>query len=80
MTTQKHNLKELKRRGRPHTGEAKTPTERVRALDEALIASGGRVLSRTRLSPEATAALAGLSDRYGSDRAAIEAALIALNK
>ncbi len=80
MTVQERGVKEIKRRGRPLTGEAKTPTERVKALDEALIALGGRVLSRTRLSPEATAALARLSGRYGSDRAAIEAALIALNQ
>jgi hypothetical protein len=74
MTEQKRG------RGRPVTGEAKTPTQRVKALDEALVASGGRILNRTRLSPEATAALAALSERYGSDRAAIEAALIDLNK
>jgi hypothetical protein len=66
-------------RGRPVTGEAMTSTERVKAADEALVSAGGRVISRTRLSPQATAALAVLSRRYGSDRAAIEAALIALN-
>jgi hypothetical protein len=65
--------------GRPVMGEAMTPTERVKADDATLVASGGRVISRTRLSPEATAALATLSERYGSDRAAIEAALISLN-
>jgi hypothetical protein len=45
-------------------------------MDEALIASGGRILSRTRLTAEASAALAALAKRHGSDRAAIEAALI----
>lgn len=70
---------EKRSRGRPVTGEAKTPTERVKAADAALVTSGGRILSRTRLSAEATVALAALSERYGSDRAAIEAALIALN-
>ncbi len=69
-----------RRRGRPATGKAKTSTQRVKELDEALEASGGRVLNRTRLSPEATAALSALSAHYGSDRAAIEAALIAHNK
>lgn len=66
-------------RGRPVTGKAMTPTERVKAADAALVASGGRVMSRMRLSPAATAALAALKKRYGTDRAAIEAALIALN-
>ncbi|WP_232357647.1 hypothetical protein [Burkholderia pseudomallei] len=56
-----------------------TPTERVKAADAALVASGGRIISRMRLSSSATAALAVLKKRYGSDRAAIEAALIALN-
>lgn len=51
----------------------------MKAADAALLASGGRVISRTRLSPEATVALAALTERYGSDRAAIEAALIAFN-
>ncbi len=74
-------MTEAKRpRGRPPTGEAKTATQRVNALDEALKASGGRILNRTRLSPEATAALAALSGHFGTDRAAIEAALIDLNK
>ncbi|CAG9242323.1 conserved hypothetical protein [Burkholderia diffusa] len=78
---QVERMTEAKRsRGRPVTGEAMTPTERVKAADAALVAAGGRVISRTRLSPEATTALAALSERYGSDRAAIEAALIDLNK
>lgn len=74
---------EPKRRGRPATGpspDAKTPTQRVKALDAELIASGGRILGRVRLSADAAQALAYLSEKHGSDRAAIEAALIAQNK
>ncbi|AMR80268.1 hypothetical protein A2G96_09415 [Cupriavidus nantongensis] len=67
-------------RGRPATGEAKTATQRVKDLDAALVESGGRILNRLRLSAEATAALANQSERYGSDRATIEAALIELDK
>lgn len=65
------------RRGRPVTGEAKSSTERGKAADGALVASGGRILSRLRLSPEAAAALAVLSERDGGDRVAIEQALVA---
>ena len=64
------------RKGRPVTGQAKSSTERGKAADEALVASGGRILSRVRLSPEAAAALLALSERDGGDRAAIEQALI----
>lgn len=63
-------------RGRPVTGNAKTTTERVKALDAALLASGGRVLNRVRISGEAVAALAVLSELHGSERAAIENSLI----
>ena len=63
-------------RGRPATGKAKTPTERVKALDAALLASGGRVLNRLRLSVEAVAALAVLAELDGSERAAVEISLI----
>lgn len=63
-------------RGRPVTGEAKTSTERGKALEAALLASGGRILSRVRLSAEAAAALSILSKRCGTDRTAIEQALI----
>lgn len=63
-------------RGRPSTGKAKSSTERGKELEVALLASGGRVLSRVRLSPEAAKALATLSKLRGSDRAAIEQALI----
>lgn len=68
------------RRGRPVTGAAKTSTERGKAADEALLASGGRILSRVRLSPEAAAALVALSQLHHGDRAAIEQALIAAAK
>lgn len=68
------------RRGRPVTGEAKSSTERGKAADEALVQSGGRILSRVRLSPDAAAALLALSEQYGSDRAAIEKALVAAAK
>ncbi|CAJ0807586.1 MULTISPECIES: hypothetical protein [Ralstonia] len=73
-------MTEIKRRGRPATGEARTPTQRVKDLDAALLASGGRILNRVRLSAEAAGALQELSERYGSDRAAIEAVLIEFNK
>jgi N-acyl-D-aspartate/D-glutamate deacylase len=63
-------------RGRPSTGNAKTPTERVKALDAALLASGGRILNRVRLSTEAVEALAALAELDGSERAAIENSLI----
>lgn len=74
-------MTEVKRgRGRPATGEAKTATQRVKEMDEALLESGGRILNRLRLSAEPARALAALSKRYGSDRAAIEEALVALHK
>lgn len=76
-------ITEPKRPGRPPTGpspDAKTPTQRVKALDAELIASGGRVLGRVRLSADAARALSRLSPKHGSDRAAIEAALIAASK
>jgi len=76
MATQKKTLS----RGRPVAGNAKSSTERARALEEALLASGGRILGRVRLSPDAAAALTTLSERCGSDRAAIELALIAAAK
>ena len=64
------------RRGRPVTGEARSSTERGKAADEALVQAGGRILSRVRLSPDAARALAFLAKQAGSDRAAIEQALI----
>lgn len=63
-------------RGRPRTGVAKTSTERAKALETGLLAAGGRILSRVRLGPEAAAALAALAKHAGTDRAAIEHALI----
>lgn len=73
------SLTEVKKkagRGRPSTGNAKTPTERVKALDAALLASGGRVVNRVRLSKEAVDALAVLAELDGSERAAFENSLI----
>lgn len=63
-------------RGRPATGQAKSSTERGKAADEALVRSGGVILNRVRLTPEAAAALALLSERDGSQREAIQQALI----
>lgn len=67
-------------RGRPRTGTANTATERVKLLDQELLASGGRILNRLRLSPAATIALSNLRSLHDSDRAAIEEALIKLDK
>lgn len=64
-------------RGRPKTGKARSNTQRVKDLDAELLASGGRILNRLRLSAAAAQALADLAARLGSDRAAIEAALLA---
>lgn len=63
-------------RGRPVTGTAKTSTERGKAADEALVASGGMILNKLRLSPEAAAALTQLLDSDGTAREAIQQALI----
>lgn len=63
-------------RGRPRTGTAKTSTERGKAADDALVAAGGRILGRLRLSPAGAAALDALVARDGSDKAAVERALI----
>lgn len=65
------------RRGRPVSGTAKTATERSQERDSALLAAGGRVINRMRLSPEAAAALARFVDGFPDERSAIEAALIA---
>jgi len=64
------------RRGRPVTGQAKTSTERGKAADEALLRSGGLILNRVRLSPAAAAALGQLAEVEGSQREAIQKALI----
>jgi hypothetical protein len=63
------------RRGRPATGEARTSAQRGKAADEALVAAGGRVM-RARLSPAATTALATLRAKLGSDKEALDFALI----
>ncbi len=68
------------RRGRPVTGTAKTATERSQDRDAALVAAGGRVINRVRLSADAAAALARLGAKFPDERSAIEAALIELDK
>lgn len=67
-------------RGRPPTGEAKSSNERGKAMESALIASGGRVMSRVRISAEAASALAKLVRKHGTERAAIEYALMHVGK
>lgn len=67
---------EKRSRGRPATGKAKTSTERGRAADDALKASGGRIVNRVRLGKESTDALTVLKQHYGSDRVAFESALV----
>jgi len=63
------------RRGRRPTGKAKTSAQRSKAADEALVAAGGRVM-RARLSPTAASALATIKASMGSDKEALDAALI----
>ncbi|NHR04386.1 hypothetical protein HA052_04170 [Chromobacterium haemolyticum] len=71
-------MEEKKRgRGRPVTGNAKTPTERVQASEAAILADGGQRLGTVRIGAEASLALEVLIARYGSKKAAVEAALIA---
>jgi hypothetical protein len=55
-----------------------TRNQRTRQREADIIEAGGRKLSPTMLSPEATKALAKLRKRYPSDTAAICAALIHL--
>lgn len=62
-------------RGRPSTGTAKTSTARGKAADDALLAAGGRIV-RARLSPDAAAALDTLAERAGSQKEALDQALI----
>jgi hypothetical protein len=62
-------------RGRPVTGNATSSTERGKIADAALLESGGAII-RLRLSPEAATALGVLLERGGSQRDAIELALI----
>jgi hypothetical protein len=70
-------LASQKRRGRPASGKALTSSQRVQRADALLLAEGGRILNRVRLSPDAAKALAYLSEVYGSDRAACQASIIA---
>lgn len=63
-------------RGRPATGQAKSSTERGKAADEALVSSGGVILNRVRLSPEAARALERLIAPDKSQREVIQNALI----
>lgn len=67
------------KRGRPPTGTAKTATARSNDRDAALLAAGGRVINRVRLSPAAAAALARMAGRFVDERTAIEAALIEMD-
>ncbi|MFM0401186.1 hypothetical protein [Paraburkholderia aspalathi] len=55
---------------------ASTPTERARRFDRALLAVGGRALSRVRLSIKANATLLTLSEEHRGEREAIEYALL----
>jgi len=68
-------LKKAALRGRPVTGTAKTSTERGKAADDALLAAGGRIV-RARLSPDAAAALDLLAERAGSQKEALDQALV----
>ena len=81
MTAKKNaNVEVPKKRGRRVTGTAKTATERSKERDAALLASGGKIISRLRLSGEAAAALERVRERFADDRSAIEAGLIELDK
>lgn len=68
--------KKTVRLGRPPTGKAKSSTERGKSADDALVQSGGLILNKLRLSPEAAAALAQLVALDGTAREAIQLALI----
>lgn len=63
-------------KGRQKSGIAKTTTQRVNAMDAALKASGGRILSRLRLSANASNALKTLSSTGQTERSIIESSLI----
>ncbi|MBA9846826.1 hypothetical protein D7S55_18010 [Ralstonia pickettii] len=62
--------------GRPSKGKALTSTQRSAKRDRALLDAGGRIVRSLRLSPEAAHALTELASLHGSDRHAIEAALL----
>lgn len=68
-------VKKTAPRGRPPTGKAKSSTARGKAADEALVAAGGRIV-RARLSPDAASALDMLAERAGSQKEALDWALI----
>lgn len=69
--------KEAKRRAGLAGGAAKSASERSKDRDDALVAAGGKIISRLRLGPEAAAALARLrASGAPTDRAAIELALL----
>lgn len=73
--------KEIKKpRGRKPTGKALSSTERGKVHDEAIRASGGRILSRVRLDADAAKALDVISGKMGSDRLAIETSLVSYAK
>lgn len=64
--------------GRPK-GEVQTsPTVRVAMNDKKLIENGGRIINKLRLAPDVRAKLEQLRVKYGTDRAAIEAGIMAL--
>jgi len=64
------------KRGRPFTGTAMTANERVQAMENSLFADGGQRLGTVRINAEASAALATLTEHYGTKRSAIEESLI----
>lgn len=68
----------VRKRGRPSTGNAKTPTARTKALDQKILSENGRILNKLRIQSEPAAALSFLRERdgLGTDRAAIEFALL----
>jgi hypothetical protein len=68
----------VRKRGRPSTGNAKTPTDRTKALDQKILSKNGRILNKLRIQSEPAAALSYLRERdgLGTDRAAIEFALL----
>lgn len=63
------------RRGRPSTGTAKSSTDRGKAADEALLASGGLILNKVRFSPLAASALTKLVNEAGGERGAQRSAI-----
>lgn len=77
MKKQEQGLEEQKRgRGRPKIESPKAASARVATHENALLADGGQRLGTVRLGTRATQALEVLIARYGSKKAAVEAALI----